>query len=114
MALELPNSMRLVAGLWPKESARGHTYFCGGNRKEKVYLFYDPDAGETDPPWKLYTEDRTPKPAPSGGRTGPVAGFPGGKVPTRPNRRQRSRKAAEKTPPADLPNDALEDLFKGG
>ena len=78
MALDLPSTMRFVAGLWPKESSRGHAYFVGVNKREKVYLFFDLDATDSDPPWLLYTEARKPKTTPCGGRTGTVAGFTGG------------------------------------
>jgi len=45
-------------GLWPHVSTKGHTFFAGGNGEDRIYLVYNPDAGEGEAPWRLCVEDR--------------------------------------------------------
>jgi len=57
MSVNLPAAMRTIAELWPKTSEKGNPYFVGGNGSEKLWLFYNADAGEGEAPWLLCIED---------------------------------------------------------
>ena len=56
MTINLPSYMRPIAGMWPKTSKHGNKYFVGGNGRQKVWLFHNPDASEDEAPWTLFTE----------------------------------------------------------
>jgi len=58
MSVNFPPSLRTIMGLWPHVSTKGHTYFAGGNGGEdRLYLVYNPNAGEGEAPWRLCKED---------------------------------------------------------
>ena len=56
MSVNLPASMRKIMGLWPHVSTKGHAYFAGGNGADRLYLVYNPNAGEGEAPWTLCAE----------------------------------------------------------
>ena len=113
MPLELPKSLRKVGGLWQRTSGRGHVYFAGGSRDQKFFAFKNPNAGNGQPDFHFYIEDKT--------ALGSIAtAMESNATALKPERRKR--KARKRATPAPTPqeqleaapfNDQIDDLFNG-
>ncbi len=106
MPLELPKSLRKVGGLWQRTSGRGHVYFAGGNQEQKFFAFKNPNAGNGEPDFHFYIEDKT---APE--NTAPALKT------ERRKRKPRTRQSAAIKSPEQLKtapfDDQIDDLFNG-